>query len=118
MAVDKAVEAAKAVKAANSEKTTTRRRGKGRPFQPGQSGNPSGRPKIPEDIRIAFREAVPEALETLKKIVASPTAKDADKIRAAEVILDRSYGKAPQSMEIEAKSMPPVIILGGDDIPD
>ena len=31
--------------AANSEKTAKKRRGLGRPFKSGQSGNPSGRPK-------------------------------------------------------------------------
>lgn len=31
---------------------------KGRPFKPGQSGNPKGRPPVPEDIRIAAKMGV------------------------------------------------------------
>lgn len=33
--------------AANSEEVV-----RGRPFKPGQSGNPSGRPKVPEDVKM------------------------------------------------------------------
>ncbi len=65
----------------------------GRPFQPGQSGNPNGRPKMPKDLKEAFKAASPKALEILKKILADPAAKDSDRLRAAEIILDRAYGK-------------------------
>jgi hypothetical protein len=40
-------------------------RGKGRPFKPGQSGNPGGRPKVLGDIQELARQKSPEAIATL-----------------------------------------------------
>lgn len=80
--------------AANSKKTV------GRPFVKGQSGNPNGRPKMPKDLKEAFKAASPKALEILKKILADPEAKDGDRLRAAEIILDRAYGKPAQAVDI------------------
>lgn len=87
-------------------------------FQPGQSGNPSGRPKVPEEIKSAFREHTLEAVETLVKIMNAPGAKDADRLRAAEVILDRGWGKAAQSMEVDLNQIPQVVFVNADNIPD
>jgi hypothetical protein len=42
--------------AGNSESPAKRRRGKGRPFVPGQSGNASGRPKLPPDVKAWLTE--------------------------------------------------------------
>ena len=103
--------------AANSEKTAKKGR-PGSPFQPGQSGNPSGRPKVPEDVKAAFREHTHEALETLVRIINSETSKDADKIRAAEIIMDRAWGKAAQSMELDLNQIPQVVFVNADDAPD
>ena len=72
----------------------------GRPFVKGQSGNPNGRPKMPKDLKEAFKAASPKALEILKKILADPEAKDSDRLRAAEIILDRAYGKPAQAVDI------------------
>jgi chaperonin GroEL (HSP60 family) len=72
----------------------------GRPFVKGQSGNPNGRPKMPKDLKEAFKAASPKALEILKKILADPAAKDSDRLRAAEIILDRAYGKPAQAVDI------------------
>ena len=40
-------------------------------FQKGQSGNPGGRPKLPADIREAFKAKAPEALEVLTRCLQS-----------------------------------------------
>lgn len=45
--------------AGNSEQTG-KKRGPGRPFQPGQSGNPNGRPKVVEELRQRALKAVEE----------------------------------------------------------
>ena len=53
----------------NSEKTATRRRGKGKPFPKGVSGNPSGRPKDEESwsgvIRLMQNYTADEIAEML-----------------------------------------------------
>ena len=70
-------------------------------FAKGASGNAGGRPKIAEDLRTAFRERCPEALETLLSVMRSEKAADRDRIRAAEIILDRGYGKPVQAVSME-----------------
>ena len=56
---------------------------KGRP-----SNNPGGRPKMDPNLKAAFRGHGPEALDALVATLRKPDARDADKIRAAEVILN------------------------------
>lgn len=69
----------------------------------GKSGNPGGRPKMPEELRRAFQETSAVALATLKSIVTGEddTAKAGDRIRAAEVLLDRAWGKPVQQVDAD-----------------
>lgn len=90
---------------------------KGR-FVKGQSGNISGRASIPDDIKQAFKEASKDACEVLCKIVNDDNAKDSDRIRAAEVILDRGFGKPVQAVDLDAKNIPQVVFTGYGDIAD
>lgn len=68
-------------------------------FLPGNKGG--GRAQLPEDLKMAFRAAAPDALAVLKKILLDEGAKHADRIRCAEVILDRGYGKPVQAVDLE-----------------
>lgn len=70
------------------------------PFAKGKSGNPGGRPKLPEELKEAFKALAPKAVETLASIMSNDNAKDSDRVRAAEVILDRGYGKPKQQTEL------------------
>ena len=75
----------------------------GRPFQPGQSGNPSGRPK---GIAKAFRETLKdpsEAAAGLLEIARGEVAgvKPGERIAAWRELLDRGYGKAASFAAIE-----------------
>ncbi len=64
-------------------------------FVAGVSGNPSGRPKIPADVREAIMAACPEAVRVLIALLHSK--KEAYRLEAAKTLLDRGYGK-PESM--------------------
>lgn len=62
------------------------------PFQPGQSGNPKGRARIPDDVKAAAKAATPKAIETLVRALddRSPRVR----ILAAEKLLVRAWGPA------------------------
>lgn len=87
-------------------------------FKPGQSGNPGGRPKMPEEIRDMFREISPRACEVLCEIINDHRAKNSDRIRAAEVILDRAWGKPRQQVDLDTAGVPTVIFMNGDNVAD
>jgi hypothetical protein len=82
--------------AANSATTATRRV-PGRPFAKGQSGNPSGRPKKIADLVAAAQEHSVLALETLASVARQGP--PAARVAAARELLDRGYGKAPQTLQ-------------------
>jgi hypothetical protein len=44
------------------------------------------------------RENVDDAIDVLREIMISPLAEDKDRLRAAESMLDRGYGKAAQAI--------------------
>ena len=73
---------------------------RGRQFKPGQSGNPGGRPKIPEDVKMAFRAACPEAVEILIGIMRNPKEKTPYRLDEIKTILDRAYGRPVQAQDI------------------
>ena len=89
------------------------------PWQPGQSGNPSGRPKGTRDLAgyvlettDGGRELV-DALLCLARGVAPNVAaqkgsrprkdqqvRPADQLRAIEMLLDRGFGRSPQQLDV------------------
>lgn len=68
-------------------------------FKKGQSGNPKGRPKLP-DIREALEKVMGEEKDGLTALDAVLMAlrkkATSGDVRAAEVLLDRAFGKAVQ----------------------
>lgn len=89
----------------NSEKTAkASKKPRGKPFAPGQSGNPSGRPKTtPEqqDALAAIRALAPNAAEVLSNIMSDEKAAPAARLKAAEIVLERTYGKAEAPVRVE-----------------
>jgi hypothetical protein len=62
-------------------------------WKAGQTGNPGGRPSIPEDLKQAFKLHTWEALDRLLKILSMDDKSLAGaQVRAAEVILNRAWG--------------------------
>jgi hypothetical protein len=83
----------------------TKKMPEGRRFQPGQSGNPSGRPKVIGEIRELARKMGPDALATLQKIAADENAPANARVAAASALLDRGYGRPAQDSDEKAETI-------------
>jgi hypothetical protein len=75
----------------------------GKPFQKGKSGNPGGRPKIPDDVKEAARALTPVAIATLQEVCTDPDAPASARVTAAEALLNRAWGKPSQAVELSGK---------------
>jgi hypothetical protein len=72
-------------------------------FQPGQSGNPGGRPKENRIVRELARKHTDDAIAVLAEIMHDVTKHESARITAAVALLDRGWGKPAQA------------IVGGDE---
>ena len=89
------------------------------PWQPGQSGNPSGRPKGTRDLAGYVLETTDGGKELVDALVSiargvvpniavqegSRPRKDqqvrpADQLKAIELLLDRGFGRSPQQLDV------------------
>lgn len=86
-----------------------------KPFPKGVSGNPKGRPKLP-DIREAMARLLSDekdgavALDTM--LAALRMKAESGDVRAAEVLLDRAFGKSSQTVDVTSGGnpiVPPII---------
>lgn len=85
-------------------------------FKKGESGNPNGRPrKLPEidklmaDVLGEEKDGIEAAKAILMALRAKATKGD---VKAAEVLLDRAYGKAKQDLQVTGKDGGPLQITG------
>jgi hypothetical protein len=69
-------------------------------FKPGQSGNPGGRPAVVKEVRELAKTYTVEAIETLAAIMRDTSANPGSRVAAANSLLDRGHGKAPQTYEV------------------
>jgi len=85
-------------------------------FKKGESGNPNGRPrKLPEidklmaDVLGEEKDGIEAAKAILMALRSRATKGD---VKAAEVLLDRAYGKAKQDLQVTGKDGGPLQITG------
>ena len=81
-----------------------------RPFKPGQSGNPSGRPKGAAGFAERIRQATKEGQDLMAwalAIAGNPKAKD--RMAAIKWLGDRGWGTAPQEITITGPEGGPVV---------
>lgn len=74
---------------------------RGRPFSKGQSGNPGGRPR---GFGALIREATDDGEELVRTVLAvlrSRRTAARDRLRAAEFLADRGWGRPSQAIELE-----------------
>lgn len=104
-----------------------KRRGPGRPFKPGQSGNPKGKPRLPEQTKklrainkdklaIMLNKYANHTLAELEKVANDPATGALELIvisaisdaiqkgdsRAREFIVERMVGRVPVELDVEA----------------
>lgn len=78
-------------------------------FKPGQSGNPSGRPKANHKVTELARRYTEEAVATLATLMVDEGVSARARIAAANSLLDRAWGRPPQSIELDAGDAPSLL---------
>lgn len=89
---------------------SSKKQPRGKPFQPGQSGNPGGRkPKTDEErtLEAMCRDRTQDALQVLIEIMSNGE-QERNRITAAMAIIERGHGKAVQPTTLSGPEGGPV----------
>lgn len=88
-------------------------------FEKGKSGNPGGRAirRLADGRTLTqlAREHTEEAVETLVEVMRDDTAPPAARVAAADKILNRGWGQAPQTITIKDDDAQPDLTQMTDD---
>lgn len=77
-------------------------------WKPGQSGNPSGRPRVVGHVRDLARKQTAKAIRTLTAIMDDSSARDTARVTAATALLDRAWGRPAQAIALGGPEGGPV----------
>ena len=69
-------------------------------FVKGKSGNPGGRPKVPEPFKELVQSKSIPALESIIAIMENPASKPGDVFMCAKLILEYANGKPTDNMNL------------------
>lgn len=83
-------------------------------FKNGNKLGTGGRPKKPEWLKGKGEDA----LKVCYAIMKNEGEKSTDRLAAAKIIIEHDLGKPRQAVEVDARSITPVIFVGGDQIAD
>lgn len=72
-----------------------------RPAKPGECRNPRGRPKKDYDLAKLAQKHAEKAVQTLADCLMDAHASWPAKVSAAAELLDRGFGRAPQSLDVK-----------------
>lgn len=93
--------------AENSDTAARRRRGPGKPFQRGVSGNPGGRPRTIAAMQELAREATPAAVTALIAALDRP----GERVAAARELLSRAWGSPVQMLATTTEGPQSILLL-------
>lgn len=66
----------------------------------GIGGNPYGRPKMLKDFTLLARTKSKEAFDLVIEVLSNPNEETKNRIKAAEIVLDRAYGKCTTDVQM------------------
>lgn len=88
-----------------------------KPWRPGQSGNPRGRPAVPPEVRELARAHTVTAVNTLVAVMTDEKATAAARVSAANALLDRAHGRPLTEVDVRSGGLtgaPPVGVAAID----
>jgi hypothetical protein len=71
------------------------------PFKPGQSGNPAGRPTMPEELKVKIRAEIPKVVDFWISTYGNEAESFQNRNKAAENLVAYAYGKPKEIIDMD-----------------